>query len=254
MSHAPASKENVDSMVKLMHEHNKVTDYTAKHAGEYITCLDYILQSYFEIIQEDKRRVDSMSDIESVQERRAIYDSMLNVVKEADSYITLNVASRHDAEYSGSHHYSIQLRVGPPNLSHVPVIKLPSPYIDISAQHDAEIEVKYNFESIKEAKVKLTSVTWGFAFEIFKEPDQGFYCSNIVMLRLLKDGLGGTSEVFVPSEVDSQDNYVQIKFPLRVEPPQEKLYEHLKCAQFRLERDAAKHTITTRKNPHFQIF
>ena len=247
LNNAPVNKDNIDLMMKIRNQQNKASESTPEHA-EYVSFLDSILLSYFEIMEEDKTRVKAISNPNTDHETEAIPNSIYKVLKGADQHIRSIIRRDLNTEYSGLRHSSIQLRAGPPRMmSKIPIINLPSPYIPHFAVHHGTIEVKYSFDSIQESKERVTPVTWAFAFEMFKEPEEGFYCSNVVLLRLLKEEQVGGSQIFAPAAPDSTDNYVQIRFPLRVQPPQEELYQHLKCAQFMHDENANKLTVKTRK-------
>ena len=246
LNHAPVNKANMDKMVYLLRKHNKINQYTVKDAGEHLTCLDYLAQNYYEVIQEDIRREGTNDDIDQIQERRNSHNAIYEVLKEAQEFVRFNIANK-KANFERGNHFAMKFRVERKGEHPSESIRVASPFIDTSSEHNADILVTNHFDSVDAAANRLDLVIWAFAFEMFKNPRRGFFCTNVVKVGLYEDGDLEQRQNFEPTESNDPNNYMSIKFPLRVVPAETGLKKKLECARFHHESGKDHLEITSRK-------
>lgn len=230
LNRVPINKENLDSLLETLQKIQRLKDFSTMNTGNYLGAVDYIIQNYFELIMEDRRRTDSTQDIDAITRREKIYKTIESALHYSTEFIRSNLYTPFNLTEATL--YSIQARILNNSASVYsnsdPKI-LPSPFVDTISDHTGEIKIFPNYEWLRSNAFSVISVFWAFANELFKEPSKGFFVTNIVrMTTYRKDDL--TKEI--NPEKNSND-FFKVIFPLRAEPSQEDLKKNLKCVRFR---------------------
>lgn len=126
---------------------------------------------------------------------------------------------------------------------------IPSPFIDTSSDRMSEIRLTAFLPSLVEYNQKTVALFWGLSQELFREPSEGFYATNIVKFKLY-------SHTDYTKELEPKDdgkNKIEILFPLRVQPAEENLKKFIKCVRLHFGT-ADTHELKYRKKPILNTF
>jgi hypothetical protein len=223
------SKANLDKMTDVLMNIRLKTEYSPDNVSLYITVLDYMIQNYFEIIQESRRRAGANSDIDAIEDRERIYRAIQSILLHANDFTKTNLLSGYNF-FETMESYSIKANMFQDSsdfYNGARTLKVLSPFIDTSSERGAPIEVQITSSKLQQDPNSFITVLWAFALELEKEPGNSFFASNIVKVNIFNKNNHEEEESF-----QKQDN-LKIKFPLRIEPAKKDLNNHVKCARFK---------------------
>lgn len=225
-------------MATMMQTFDRFNTSFEHEIKNYLSTYDFMMQNYYEILMENKRRDNASQDIDNLKEQQSIYRSIYEIINVSQEKVRQNLHLNFDL--LGAPTYSMQVSMYN-NTRHLSdqkeTMAVPQPFIDTSS--DRTTEIKVNSLVNLGDKSKLLGLLWAFSFELFKEPKEGFYAAN-----LLKYSLFANSDYTKYAKVEpSEKNRIIVTFPLRVEPAEEKLEDFLKCAKVKFENGDIKSVV-----------
>jgi hypothetical protein len=187
-----------------------------------------MIQNYYEILQEHRRKNSSSKDIDAIEEEKMIFRSIREVMLYSEEVVRNNLYKTFDT--TGSPTFSIQVAIfnnTQDMLNGKNDIVVPSPFIDTTSDRGTELRMNAFLPSLDHLNKNSLGLMWGLAHELFREPAEGFFASNIVKFKLYSH-TDYTQEV---TSTDSNRNKLEITFPLRVQPAESKIEELIKCVK-----------------------